>query len=231
MINNLEYECNNILLLNKNKEGIINYKEISKININKFLNDNKYYTSDNLWNICLSKYKDNFIKELYFLEQKFYIDKKDILRILRKQFQYRIYEASIIEAICIYNINKSKDYTLLKTSDEDDYKNKIDIRFINKHTQINFHLQIKKWNKTKFNKNKIKREKEIQKEIFGSEAIYFEIDFKENNPSKRKLFYNTKIIDFSYSDGKDDNFFKNFIDLLNYIHTEKIEKILDYYLN
>ena len=233
----LEYRCSSSLLRNKQNIGIIDYKRLSKMNIDKFLEGkNSYYNSNELWSLATEIYQDKFSKEVTKISIEEKVSKQSVIQEFRRQFQYRIYEASIIEAICIWNISRSKNYNLESVSDDEDRNNKIDVKFRHKETQICINIQVKKWRK---NIDIDKRTNELwtQISIYGVPALYFEINFSEKDRNKRTLYYidnvenSVREVDFKNTYGRGKDFHDRFIELLDCIHNQQLKKNVEYYEN
>lgn len=231
----LEQRCGNILLKNKQGVGIIDYKELSKINVDKFLEGkNTYYTSNELWKIAKEIYSSSFKYYLERIAKEENVTQKDVNNELRKLFQYRVYEASIIEAICIWNIKNSKDYVLEPLTDDEDRNNKIDIKYRHKETQIVFNVQVKKWRKN-FNIDKRANELYVQINLYGAPAIYFEIEFSEKDRNSRKLFLKDlenviHVINFPGTFGRSKSFNEQFIALLDIVLEQRLLMNQKYYI-
>lgn len=223
----LRKKCEELLLRSKIGVGIIDYKEISNLNIENFLDkDGKYLTSNDLWKIAKSMYSDDFFFYVSLISKEFKVSHSEVYKVLRELFQHRVYEASMIEAICIWNIAKAEDYVLEPVTDEEDRKNKIDIKFRHRETQLIFNVQVKKWRKN-IDHNKRASEMYSQITAYGAPALYFEVDFSETERNRRTLYirdldYSVHKISFNRTFGRGKDFNKSFASILDLIVTQRL---------
>ena len=206
----------------KNSIGHIDYKVISKVNIDKFMEPMKtYYSSYELWTIAKEMFP-SIVEEMKNIQRKTGMQWKDIDRIYLEEFSVCCYDGSICEAISTWFVKYAPGFVLIPVSDDDDRNFGIDVRALCLRNNQLIQIQVKKkppvftndwWREVDDKLDKAQKKFVIRPDVFV-------IDFDEVNRMKRSLTWYDRYnrpttVSFPKSFGRSQHFQKQFNELID----------------